>query len=131
MNNLSFEVCFETDNYDTSENESNKLFSTSATLRFYLDNTVIGTLFLNEPHIMSSKQYLEMCEPGNKSLVFTDSNGCIIIYRNEDHKMVSFEANKYGNGAGGKITIYMPCDKCEYLFKTLAKWRQQYEIVKN
>lgn len=120
---------FHTEVDDSAVTKQDELELTTAHIRFFLKETKIVSVDIDEPHMMSAAQYAEMNQPGDRTLTFCDSNGSVYIRRREEHSDFQFEVSRMGCGGGGSITINIPIHICMPIFEQFANWRRQFEDV--
>ena len=113
---------------DDPQNDEGELYGTTVTFKFFVNETQFGDMFLSEPHMFTSHDYLEMINAAllSKPLDFCNSNGGVSITRTPTSTL-SFEVSKFGAGGDGGITIKVPLERCRQAILDVAAWRAKFE----
>jgi hypothetical protein len=125
MEGLNVTAIFDRDDpqYDDGE-----LYGTTVTFNFFMKDALIASMFLSEPHMFSSQDYLEIIETSKviKNLDFCNSNGDVSISRTQTN-IISFNVSKCGAGGDGSILISAPIENCREAFLEVARWHARFE----
>jgi hypothetical protein len=117
---------------DDPQHDEGELYGTTVMFKFFVNETQFGDMFLSEPHMFTSHDYLEIINENvvaallSKPLDFCNSNGGVSIIQTAPSTL-AFKVSKFGAGGDGGITIKVPLERCRQALLDVAAWRAKFE----
>ena len=125
--NIKFKLIAQEYGFDNGDVffDGGELFETGLKISFLLNGSIVGGMYITEPHKFSSNDYVRILKEPTVLTYCDDDDGTITITRKNDD--VIFEVGKSGNSSYAMILVVLSVYQCHKLFTKLAEWRRKFE----